>query len=403
MRKRVLLLVIDSLGVGFMTDQLSERPQDFGANTFGHILDRVAALGIPNLEILGINQVLQHPRLRNVSALASYGKIKLMHHGADSYAGHQEIMGSKPGRPSIEPFRVFLRVVKEALEKAGYFVEIPEPDRPYLLVNHLVVVADNIETDYGQIYNVTAPLDQISFDEVKKIGLVVRANVQVNRVIALGGHNLQAGRITGSIETREDGLIGVNSPQSGVYDQGYQAIHLGYNNHPEKQVSHMMAEAGKEVVLIGKMQDLITCGNAQRIPAVDTKQVMEAFVQSIAPMQEGLIAGTVQETDLAGHAQDVQKYASKIQLVDRYLKSIMNQMTNEDLLIITADHGNDPTIGHSMHTREETFLLVYCKQYQAANLGVRDTLSDIAATIADYHGLAAPENGKSFLTDLASA
>lgn len=396
MKKRAILLIIDSLGIGYMEDVKKVRPQDEGANTFYHILDKSKNIDIPNLEMLGINRVVGHQRLKKNLSVASYGVINLQHYGADSYAGHQEIMGSRPKKPLMKPFVFFIDKVKADLKKEGYQVEIPDIKRPYLLVNKMVVVADNIETDYGQIYNVTAPLDYISFEEVLKIGRIVRNNVQVNRVIALGGKNVSLEQIIGSIETREDGLIGVNSPKSKVYEVGYQARHLGFGVDPENQISSILPKMKKEVTLIGKMQDVIECDKAKKIPAVDTELVMKEVVKQLSEMKEGLIAATVQETDLAGHAQDVNLYTKKIMMVDKYLSDIIANMTKDDLLIISADHGNDPTIGHSQHTREKTFLLVYGKELSSNYLGERQTLSDIAATIAEYFNSSNPENGQSF-------
>lgn len=396
MKKRAIVLIIDSLGIGHMDDVIMVRPQDQGANTFYHIVDEVKNINIPNLEALGVNWIVEHPRLRKGKGIASYGILKLEHYGADSYAGHQEIMGTKPKRPLMKPFVDYIYKVKEALEKEGYEVEIPDSDRPYLLVNRLVVVADNIETDYGQIHNITAPLDYISFDEVLKIGKVVRKNVEVNRVIALGGKDVSTKEIINSIERREDGLVGVNSPKSGVYKRGYQVRHLGFGVNPETQISTILSKMKKEVTLIGKMQDVIECDKAKNIPAVDTEIVMKEVVKQLHEMEEGLIAATVQETDLAGHAEDVELYAKKITLVDKYLGIIIENMTKDDLLIISADHGNDPTIGHSQHTREKTFLLAYGKELSTNYLGERETLSDIAATVAEYFNAHYPENGQSF-------
>ncbi|MCG8640169.1 MAG: phosphopentomutase, partial [Desulfobacterales bacterium] len=369
---------------------------DKGANTFYHILNKADKIDIPNLEKLGINQILNHSRLRRGCSLASYGVLNLEHYGADSYAGHQEIMGTKPQKPVLEPFSTSIDRVKSVLEKAGYEVTVPEINRPYLLVNKLVVIGDNIETDYGQIYNVTAPLDQISFEEVLQIGKIVREDVRVNRVIALGGKGVSIQQIINSIEKREDGLIGVNSPKSQVYKKGYQARHLGYGVEPENQISSILVGSGKEVTLIGKMQDVIYCEGAKKIPAVATEHVMKELITNLAEIQDGLIAATVQETDLAGHAEDVELYMSKIMLVDKFLTILLEKMTNDDLLIISADHGNDPTVGHSQHTREKTFLLVYGKKLKSTNLGERATLSDIAATLADYFNVKYPENGQSF-------
>lgn len=401
--KRAIVVVVDSLGVGYMEDVPKTRPQDTGANTFKHLLDNAEKIEIPNFEMLGINKILKHPRLDNMDNMGSYGILNLEHYGADSFVGHQEIMGTKPKKPLMESFAYFREDVIKKLKQEGHKVTIPEEDKAYILVDDLVVVADNIETDYGQIYNITAPLDYISFDKVLDIGEKVRSVVKVNRVIALGGENVTIDQILNSIETREDGLTGVNSPKSGVYNKGYISRHLGYGINPEKQISTILSKNNYEVSLIGKMQDVIECENANRIPAVDTEKVMKSIVESMEDMENGIIAATIQETDLAGHAQDVKKYAEKLMIVDRYVGYILDKMEDDDVLFITADHGNDPTIGFSQHTREKTFLLVYGKKLNRVNLGERDTLSDIAASISDYFQVEKTENGSSFMNLLLSS
>lgn len=400
MKKRVVLIIIDSLGVGYMEDVIKVRLQDNGANTFYHILDEAKKVEIPNLEKLGINKLLEHPRLKSTGNLASYGTLNLQHYGADSYAGHQEIMGSLPKQPLLKPFEFYIAKIEKVLEDEGYKVEIPNIEEPYLLVNNLVVIADNIETDYGQIYNVTAPLDYISFDKVLEIGKIVRKNVDVSRVIALGGQSITIEGIINSIEKRKDGLIGVNCPKSGVYNKGYQVIHMGYGVNPDKQICNILIKANKEVTLIGKMQDIIQCEGANRIPAVDTKYVMEELLRNLDIMNEGLIAATVQETDLAGHSENVDRYSNLLMIIDKYLGTVLNKLTIDDMLIISADHGNDPTIGHSQHTREKTFLLVYNKNSKVTYLGDRKTLSDIAASISEYFDVEYPQNGKSFIKQI---
>lgn len=398
--KRAIVIVVDSLGIGHMEDVHDYRVKDIGANTFGHILDKAKSISIPNFEKLGINKILGHKRLNDLDNIGSYGILNLEHYGADSYVGHQEIMGTKPSKSLMEPFSFFRNQVIDKLTKEGHKVTFPEEDKPYILVDDLVVVADNIETDYGQIYNVTAPLDYISFEKVIEIGKKVRSVVKVNRVIALGGEGVSIEQILGSIEKRNDGLIGVNSPKSGVYNKGYLSRHLGYGVNPKKQISNILSKNNYKITLIGKMQDVIECEKATRIPAVDTEYVMKSTLNSMDNLEEGLIAATVQETDLAGHAQDVEKYVDKLMIVDKYVGDIMNKIKDEDILFITADHGNDPTIGFSQHTREKTFLLVYGKNLNNLYIGERSTLSDIAATISDYFKVEKTENGSSFLKAL---
>jgi phosphopentomutase len=397
MNRRVIILILDSLGVGYMEDAKDYHPEDVGANTFAHILDEVPSIKIPAFEKLGINKILNHPSLGTGDPIASYGMCKLMHQGADSFEGHNEIMGTKPKEAYLAPFIENMDEVKKALEREGYQVQIPHAEMPYLLVNDLVIVADNIETDYGQIYNVSAPLDYITFDEVLKIGQCVRDHVKVNRVIALGGKSVTPEHLQDSVERRADGLVGVNSPKSNVYNDGYQVRHLGFGISPDRQLPTLAVKAGLEVSLVGKMQDVIYCEGADKYPGVGTDQVMRDVLKQMDEVKSGVIAATIQETDLAGHAQDPERYADRIEVVEKYLPELLEKMGNEDLLIMSADHGNDPTIGHNQHTREKTYLLVYHKGMKPEALGERTTLSDIAATAADYLGLHNIENGTSFL------
>lgn len=388
-------MVVDSLGVGHMADVREVRPQDEGANTLGHILEQLPNLRIPNLLALGAGKLLGD----NTPARGVYGKLNLQHQGADSYMGHQELMGSRPQKPLLVPFENVIDEVKAGLEAAGFTAEIPEPQLPYLLVEGLVVVADNIETDYGQIYNVSASLTEISFEHVLAIGRKVRELVQVNRVIALGGM-VSPEQLRASIERRDDGLVGVNSPRSGVYGSGYRVRHLGLGIDPSQQLPALLAEKGCQVSLIGKMQDVIEAEQAQKLPAVETDLVLSLAEEQFQAIECGLVAATVQETDLAGHAQDVERYGRKLELVDVFLGRFMEQMNAGDALFVTGDHGNDPTIGHSQHTREKTPLLAYSTQFRAAGIGERTTLSDIAATIAAYFASRPPANGRSFLGDI---
>ncbi|NLZ52164.1 MAG: phosphopentomutase [Thermoanaerobacteraceae bacterium] len=396
--KRVILLVIDSLGVGAMDDVAEVRPQDLGANTLKHVAEANADFTVPNLEALGAGYLVETKKIKRVKEpLASYGKSRLAHFGADTYQGHQEIMGSKPKKPLVKPFVYYIDKVERVLLEAGYEVTRPDLQHPYLLVNGLVTIADNIEADPGQNYNVTAPLDYISFEHELAIGRIVREQVEVGRVIVLGGRGITVEDILKAVEIKEGNITGIDCPKAGVYKKGYVVRHLGYGVNPENQITTILHKSGYAVSLIGKVADVIQCDGANYYPKVETDGVMELILERMRIQDGGLIAANVQETDLSGHSQNPKKYAEKLTMVDKYLIKIAETMKNEDILIITGDHGNDPTIGHSHHTREKTLLLVYGKKLKAVDLHERATLSDIAATIADYFGVAGPENGESFL------
>lgn len=399
--KRAIILVIDGLGVGEMEDVPEVRPQDIGANTLKHVAEAIDDFKLPNMEALGIGHIANTNKINKVlDPIGSYGKSELAHFGADTYQGHQEIMGTKPKLPVVRPFKYYIDKVEKALIEEGYDVKRPDPEHPYLLVNELVTIADNIEADPGQNYNVTAPLDYISFEEELKIGRIVRRNVEVGRVIVFGGRGISISDILAAVEVKGKDITGINAPKAGVYKNGYMVRHLGYGIDHEKQLPTILKKAGYEVSLIGKMADVIECEGAVYFPMVETNGVLKLILERLKLQDNGLIGANVQETDLAGHSQDPKKYAEKLMMVDSYLPEIIENMRNDDILIITGDHGNDPTIGHNHHTREKALLLVYGKRIKRINLGERKTLSDIGATVAEYFGVESPENGSSFLHEI---
>jgi phosphopentomutase len=395
--KRFIVIVLDSFGVGYMEDAKIIRPQDVGANTCKHIIENVQNLMLPNLMKLGIMNALGE-EIGNMkkSNEAVFGKAELMHFGADTFLGHQEIMGTRPKKPVMEPFSCYINKVYNELVKNGYKVEYKGDKLKFLLVNGCVTVADNIEADYGQVYNLTSTFDLIPYEEVIKIGKIVRSVVHVSRVIAFGGENVTIEQILGAVEEKEGKYIGINAPKSGVYSKGYEVIHLGYGINPEVQLPTILGKNKINVTLIGKVADIVENRYGKSIPRVDTEDVMKITVDEVNKEYSGFICTNVQETDLAGHGEDVIKYAEKLKIADKYIGIIMEKMNNEDILVVMADHGNDPTIGHSHHTREYVPLLIYNRKIKSMNIGTRKSLSDVGATAAKFFNVEMPENGQTF-------
>ena len=138
----------------------------------------------------------------------------------------------------------------------------------------------------------------------------------------------------------------------------------------------------------------------QAIPAFDfylAPYVRRSYIEELKNMDYGFICTNVQETDLAGHSQDSGWYAKLLQISDEKIAKMLPLLGDEDILLVMADHGNDPNIGHNKHTRENVPLLVYRKGVQGVDLGLRRTLSDVGATVCDFFGVKAPQNGESFL------
>ncbi|PZN10852.1 MAG: phosphopentomutase [Bacillota bacterium] len=415
--RRALVLVIDGLGIGAMEDVAEKRPQDKGANTLGHVV-KATGVELPTLTRLGLGNTLAMSGWYQALGEAErddfplqpvphppswWGRSALAYEGADSFAGHQEIMGTilRGGKRVL--FREVSRRVESALKRAGYRVDVLDryPGRP-LLVEGSVVVADNIEAEPGLGYNLTVPLDEICFDEAVRMAEVVRNVVEVRRVIVFGSTGYGVDRILQHIEHRSTGQTGVNSPALGAYDEHFRVRHLGYGVDPSQQLPACVKKAGGRVALIGKMADVIDAPADFRDNTADTGKVLEFVRREWQAMEYGLVAATVQETDLAGHEADPTRYARVLRMVDEWLKSFMPLLGSGDALIITADHGNDPINGTGDHTREYVPVIVLVggalvqeKPSRFGNcLGTRTCLSDVAATVAWFLGTSAPPDGQ---------
>ncbi|HBZ17282.1 MAG TPA: phosphopentomutase [Pantoea sp.] len=405
---KFLVLVIDSFGVGAMEDVAKVRPQDIGANTCGHILQTFPALRLPALEKLGLINALHmaapdfNDSVMRANPAAAFGVAQLQHEGGDTFMGHQEIMGTLPLPPVRMPFSSVIDNVKAALIHAGYQVEQQRVSGLSLLwVNDAVAIGDNLEADLGQVFNICANLSAISFSDVESIGRIVRAHVEVGRVIAYGGLLESSAQILAAIETKQDTYIGINSPKAGVYQHGFQVVHLGYGVDASTQVPQQLHQQGIPTVLVGKVADIVENPhgrNYQRL--VDSQTILDITAEEMQRPEAAFICTNIQETDLAGHAEDAARYAERLTLVDNALTSLIMQMESSDCLVVMADHGNDPTVGHSKHTREQVPLLVYRPGQQACALGIRSTLSDVGATVCEFFHARAPQNGRAFLAAL---
>jgi phosphopentomutase len=391
----VILLVLDGLGIGEMPDVASERPQDRGANTLRSLMQNAPHIHLDNLLKLGLGKttLLAGLGAYPAAALASFGRSRLAHNGADSYLGHQEIMGTIPKIPETALMSQVASRLEEMLTAAGCSVRRPLEGKSLLLINEAVVIGDNLEADPGLNINLTVPTDLIRFEDALRIGRIVRDTVNVARVIVFGGPGIDVGDILHCVEARENGQIGANSPCVGVYNENLQVQHLGFGVDPSQQAPSIVMRLGIPVVLIGKMADLIVCPGALKNPVVPTPQVMEAVLQSYQEAQNALIAVTVQETDLSAHEGDTDKLARVLEQVDQSLGALLARFSENDVLIICADHGNDPRINVGRHTREETPLLIYQKGQAAVSLGIRDTLADIGATITHLFHAPSTQDG----------
>lgn len=392
MFKRIHLIVLDSVGIGEALD--ADKFGDSGSDTLGHIA-KTAGLTIPNLEKLGIGVI---PRPNPLIGIASQThqmgyatKLEEISNGKDTMTGHWEIMGLN----LKTPFNVFPNGFPEELIKkievfSGRKV-IREANKPY---SGTAVIDDfgaqQIEngslivyTSADPVLQIAAHEDIISREELYKICKYVR-EITIDPPYSIG-------RIIARPYIGEPSNF---TRTSGRHD--YALDPFG-----ETVLDHLK-EAGKTVFAVGKINDIF---NGKGITdAVRTESNMDGvdkLIKILATDFTGLSFTNLVDFDaLYGHRRDPHGYAQAIEAFDQRLPEIYDAMAANDLLLITADHGNDPTFSGTDHTREFVPLFAYSKAFKSFGCLKQGYFSDISATIAENFNVSATQNGKSFLSSL---
>lgn len=403
--KRFIIIVLDSFGVGAMDDVSEVRPQDKDANTALSLLKLHEKYKIewPTIINMGLMNAIGHDyNGYNKVDKAIFGTSKLKHFGADSFFGHQEISGTNPKKPVFAAISQDIDEIQKKLEEHNLETKrITKNGLEMLKVIGAVFIGDNMETDLGQAINVVGDLEAVGMDIIKKVGRVVRSVVKQPRVIAFGGSAADIKSIENSIITRENKYIGVDAPASGVYDDNYHVEHMGYGVDESKQVPSALDAIDIKNNFYGKVSNIVYNPNGKNFDEVDTDLIFENIYKDLLEKETGFYFLNIQETDLAGHAEDPERYIDRMNVSDKWVKKIKDILEKDDIMLIMADHGNDPTVGQPKHTRENVPLLIYKNDNDTLiDIGRRETMGDVGQTVADYFGTEI-EFGTSFL-DLIS-
>jgi phosphopentomutase len=396
--QRVVVLVLDGFGLGEMPDRPAE---DAGANTLRNVDRAAGPLELPHLGALGLGLLTDVAGVPGVDApTGAVGKCRLDYPGADTFMGHQELMGGGIEFVELRLLGEIRDDVTAELERAGFRCEDLVAGSSPILVDGCVVVHDNVEARARLNINLTASMDDISFERLTEIGQVVRAAVRVPRVIVVGGRGFNLSDMRHHLVERDVGQIGIDTPALGVYDEHYEVRHLGVTVETSGQLPTMSLAAGYDVLLLGKAADVVQCDGARSDNLIATDEILSRTIAELNTMPRGLIVANVQETDLAGHEQDAERFARMLHVVDHRLPELTGQLREGDVLFITGDHGNDPTIGHSQHTREFTPAVACGPRVTPVRLGTRTSLADIGATAADWLDLPSTSSGHSFFKEI---
>ncbi|ANA83348.1 phosphopentomutase [Paenibacillus glucanolyticus] len=386
---RIHLIVLDSVGIGEAPDAADF--DDIGSDTLGHIARECGGLNMPNMAALGLSNIRE---IEGVPAAdkprAYYTKMQEASNGKDTMTGHWEIMGLYIDTP----FRVFPdgfpdELIQRIEEKTGRKVIGNKPASGTEIIEelgeeHVKTGALIIYTSADSVLQIAAHEDVVPLKELYEI-------CEFCREITLEDPYM-LGRIIARPFTGE-----VGSFKRTANRHDYALKPFGRTTMNE------MKDAGLEVIALGKISDIYDGeGITKAVRTVSNMDGMDKMVQTMDDSFKGLSFINLVDFDAVyGHRRDPKGYGQALEDYDQRLPEVFEKMTNDDLLIITADHGNDPTYKGTDHTREYVPLLVYSPRFaEGKELPLRKTFADIGATVADNFGVKLPEHGISFLNDL---
>jgi len=383
---RILLIVLDGAGIGAMPD--APEWGDAGSDTFGHILES-RKLQLPNLQRYGLGNIRPLKDLPPLDKpVGSYGRCALRSNGKDTTTGHWEMAGiilerAFPTYPNGFPQTVIDRFVKETAVP-GILGNVPASGTEIIKV----LGEEHVKTGKPIVYTSADSVFQIAaHEEVLPIGRLYEI-CETARQILDGEHKV--GRV-------------IARPFLGQPGSFYRTE----NRHdyavppPRENLLPALADEDLDVVCIGKIASIYdSLGVTEDLTAKNNQQSIDQTNKALQQQTRGLIFSNLVDFDmLYGHRRDTEGYAKALEHFDAQLPAIEAAMREDDLMMITADHGNDPTFPGSDHTREYAPLLVYGKKTRSVDLGTRQTLADIGQTIAENFGLKLSA-GESFLKNL---
>lgn len=381
--KRVVLIVLDSVGAGALPDAAAFG--DAGANTLGHIAEKMP-LNIPNLRKMGLGHLPSLSIAPDPHPVGAYGRAMEHSSGKDTTTGHWEIAGITLPRPFPTYPEGFPPEVIKAFEQAiGCQVLGNKPASGTAILDelgeeHMKTGCPIIYTSADSVFQIACHEDIVPLERLYEICRIARKQLQgehaVGRVIARPFVGPGKGQFTRTAGRRDFSLEPI-----------------------APTMLDALSGAGLDVLGVGKIEDIFAFkGLTGSNHAAGNPACIDAALQYLDQNFHGLLFVNLVDFDMVyGHRRDVTGYGKALEAFDARLPEIMNRLTEDDLLIITADHGCDPTYSGTDHTREYIPILCWqAGQTQAHPLGTRKTYADLAATVCDCFGLPDRFSAESF-------
>lgn len=387
--KRIFVVVMDSVGIGEAPD--ADLFGDKGADTLGHIAEKMNGLNMPTLAKLGLGNIREIKGIDKAQQpLAYYTKMKEASTGKDTMTGHWEIMGlniSTPFRVFPDGFPELLVNELEAKMGRGIIGNVPASGTEIierLGEEHMKTGALIVYTSADSVLQIAAHEDIVPIDELYRICEIAREVTMADE--------FKVGRVIARPFTGEPGSF---KRTTNRHDYALKPFN--------RTVMDELKDSGYDVLAIGKISDIFDGeGVTESLRTVSNMDGMDKLIQTIEQDFKGLSFLNLVDFDaLYGHRRDPEGYGKALEEFDARMPEVLDKLKEDDLLIITADHGNDPVHEGTDHTREYVPLLVYSKRFtEGAELPVRDTFADIGATVAANFDVKMPAFGKNILGDL---
>jgi phosphopentomutase len=386
--QRVFVLVLDSLGVGALPDAADFG--DVGAHTLDHIVQATGGLDVPRLRALGLGNIDGVEALEAAAApQAAYGRMAEVSPGKDTSTGHWEMMGC----PLASAFPVFPEGFPAALMAEfvqrnglpGYLGNEPASGTEILArlgPEHVATGKPIVYTSADSVFQVAAHEESFGLQRLHDVCSVARELLR-----PLGVGRVIARPFLGS---------------AGAYERTYNRRDYSLEP-PGETVLERLATAGRDVIAVGKIDDIF-CGRGitRALHSAGNRDGMQQTIQLARDGASGLIFVNLVDFDmLYGHRRDPAGYRSALEEFDGQLVQLEQQLGDDDLVLLTADHGNDPTrTGNTDHTREYVPVLALGPRVKPGNLGTRKSFADLGATVEEALGLRPSGPGKSFYLHL---
>ena len=372
--KRAAIIVIDSMGIGAIEDAC-EYGDDLTCNTLCNLAKKEGGLNVPNFEKLGLGNIKDIQGVKKTDTpMAKYGIMKMKSKGKDTTTGHWEIAGLV----LKNPFRTYKEFPPEIIDEF-----IKQTGCKGILGNIPASGTKIIEDLHDEHKKTKFPIIYTSADSVFQIAV----DIDIIPLETLYDWCKIARKIL------DDGTWGV----SRVIARPYQMVEgkptrIGKFRHdysvppPEPTLLNKVQDANKKVLSIGKIKDIfVNSGVSEAIPTGSNKEGLEVTLKSLKEKKWDLIFTNLVDTDmLFGHRRDSKGYKQAIEQIDCYLKDILDVLDEDDLLIITADHGCDPTFRGTDHTREMVPILVYNKNLQGENIGTLPSFTYVSDIVQKW-------------------